>query len=407
MSDSVLIEVGLNYASEVCEIITPDCKKQLINTFQKFIDNRISFEKARDIVISLVGNPVPIDKIREIISVSENPLPPVDDDDGDSGTLGPKRKKTRTWTAEEDNRLLMGVYKFGLENWNSIALFVGHSRNRSQCSQRWIRVLDPHISKAPWSDEENKKLLSLVKKYGTKMWVKVSSEMNRRSDVQCRYHYKQLTGASTNSQDSPVLTPPNNFPPTKIKQQQQQNKPTNIPIPPSKPAINIPQQTGIMATPTEPPSIQFADLTFQKLNHNHAPPPQMQTPPQQSPVNIFVQPLANPLISVQQTSFLPPRQSPIQQSPTQFVPPQITSISPPQPIQAPLPHMAFAPPQLQQQVPPPLQQRPTISSIQSLQIPLARSSNQASQSNYEAPLLLKSSGDFFKSDQLFDSSFWT
>ena len=401
MSDSVLIEVGLNYASEVCEIITPDCKKQLINTFQKFIDNRISFEKARDTVVSLVGNPVPIDKVREIISVSETPLPPVnDDDDADSGGIGPKRKKTRTWTAEEDNRLLMGVYKFGLENWNSIALFVGHSRNRSQCSQRWIRVLDPHISKAPWSDEENKKLLALVKKYGTKMWVKVSSEMNRRSDVQCRYHYKQLTGANTNSQESPVQTPPSNFPPTKLK--------TGSKSTPKKttPPMTLTPQTGIMATPTEPPSIKFADLTFQKLNHNHPPTP-IQTPPHQSPVKIYVQPLANSLISVQQQPFLQPRQT-LQQSPTQYQPPpQITSISPPQPLQAPLHMTAFATAPLQQQVPPPLQQRPTISSIQSLQIPLARSTNQTSNSNYEAPLLLKSSGDFFKSENLFDSSFWT
>ena len=62
-----------------------------------------------------------------------------------------------------------------------------------QCSQRWIRVLDPHISKEQWSSEEETKLLELVGYYGTKAWFKISQIFGNRSDVQCRYKYMQLS----------------------------------------------------------------------------------------------------------------------------------------------------------------------------------------------------------------------
>ena len=40
---------------------------------------------------------------------------------------------------------------------------------------------------------EDVKLIQLVRQYGDKSWTKISNAMGNRSDVQCRYHYIQLT----------------------------------------------------------------------------------------------------------------------------------------------------------------------------------------------------------------------
>lgn len=103
-----------------------------------------------------------------------------------------QRKKTRSWTEYEDQRLLAGIHKFGTDNWVSVAAFVGNGRTRAQCSQRWTRGLDPRISKDKWSPEDEESLMRLVIQYGTKSWTRIAQEIGNRSDVQCRYHYKQM-----------------------------------------------------------------------------------------------------------------------------------------------------------------------------------------------------------------------
>jgi hypothetical protein len=140
-----------------------------------------------------------LDFLRNVLTTEMKapPSPPEERDSDDNS-----RKKTRSWTTSEDYRLIMGVHLYGENNWSEVSEFVGGGRTRSQCSQRWCRVIDPKISKEHWTTEEEKKLLQLVKKYGDKSWIKVAQEMNGRSDVQCRYKYKKLSSQHDNSSDS-------------------------------------------------------------------------------------------------------------------------------------------------------------------------------------------------------------
>lgn len=102
------------------------------------------------------------------------------------------RRKSHCWTPSEDERLLAGVHRYGIDNWSSVALFVGNSRTRSQCSQRWSRGIDPRLSKNLWTHEEETMLIQLVTVYGNKSWTQIANKLGNRSDVQCRYHYKQI-----------------------------------------------------------------------------------------------------------------------------------------------------------------------------------------------------------------------
>jgi hypothetical protein len=155
----------------------------------EFLNGSISFEQARDLLMTKVGSSAAIERLQAILTVPPDPLP----DPPAGRPMAPgNRRKTSSWTHEEDIRLLAGIHLYGLEKWPMVAQFVGNGRSRAQCSQRWIRGLDPRITKTHWSPDDDRKLIALVSQHGEKSWMKVSLEMGNRSDVQCRYRYRQI-----------------------------------------------------------------------------------------------------------------------------------------------------------------------------------------------------------------------
>lgn len=116
-------------------------------------------------------------------------------------------KKTRPWSLKEDNRLLGAIMRYGLDNWSKVSKFVGNNRTRGQCSQRWSRGLNPSISRFEWSPQEDSTLLNYVQIHGNKKWSKISSLIGNRSDVQCRYRYKQLIKKRARSQTDLGISP--------------------------------------------------------------------------------------------------------------------------------------------------------------------------------------------------------
>jgi len=159
---------------------------QLSFIIQQFIRGEISYEDCCQYSLSIGGTSAPIEKLRSIMSVPEEPIK------SEAFSDDSPKKKSRSWSSYEDDRLIMGILRFGSENWTSISLFIGNSRNRSQCSQRWFRGLDPRLSKEQWTIEEDNHLLQLVYFFGVKSWTQIALKMGNRSDVQCRYRYKQL-----------------------------------------------------------------------------------------------------------------------------------------------------------------------------------------------------------------------
>jgi hypothetical protein len=158
------------------------------------LDGALDYSEFRALVLERCGTASFIDRIHDILTVPAQPLP-----DHRAALAGfdysGARNKTRSWNTQEDNRLLAAVRKYGLgagSTWSTIADFVGNGRTRSQCSQRWIRVLDPRICNQQWNREEDQSLLSLVAQHGEKAWMKIATLLGNRSDVQCRYRYFQL-----------------------------------------------------------------------------------------------------------------------------------------------------------------------------------------------------------------------
>jgi hypothetical protein len=187
-SKSLLFDLAIVHTLDVQPGLTDDERGEIQAIVSRYADGRLSYDQASALFEEKFHTTTPIDKIRVILEVQDEPLPPQPDEESEDGL----RRKTQQWTAAEDARLLAGIRRFGFENWSSVARFVGNGRSRSQCSQRWQRGLDPRISRTPWTTQDDTLLLSLVSKYGEKSWIRVCTEIGNRSDVQCRYRYMQL-----------------------------------------------------------------------------------------------------------------------------------------------------------------------------------------------------------------------
>jgi hypothetical protein len=185
-----LIEVGMAQAESICRDLTPSAYEETHQAISSFVQGKLAFESARQVLLATLKQDNLILSLQEVLETPDEPLPFREDAvcDGPAVLL---HRKTHPWTAAEDQRLLGGIVRFGLDNWQAVAGFVGNGRNRAQCSQRWSRGLNPRISRKGWTAEEDQLLHELVRQYGEKSWAKIASILGNRSDVQCRYHYRQ------------------------------------------------------------------------------------------------------------------------------------------------------------------------------------------------------------------------
>ena len=192
-----LLSVGVQYIRETMPKITFDQIEELEKTLDEFIEEKINFDTASTIFQKILTTTRPLEKIQSVLQIDDNPIVPGGDPSFSSfpplfNYQNSSRKKTHPWSEYEDQRLLSGIHKFGLDNWVSVSNHVGNGRTRAQCSQRWFRGLDPRISKVLWTTEEEQKLVELVDRHGDRCWTKIASELGNRSDAQCRYHFRQM-----------------------------------------------------------------------------------------------------------------------------------------------------------------------------------------------------------------------
>jgi myb proto-oncogene protein len=54
-------------------------------------------------------------------------------------------------------------------------------RDNKQCLERWVRVLDPQISKAPWSKEEYRIILKSQQNGPVNKWAHISKHLSGRT----------------------------------------------------------------------------------------------------------------------------------------------------------------------------------------------------------------------------------
>ena len=189
-----ILEYGASLVKPMSKHANSSNESNYMDVMRDYLTNKITYQDAKRIFLQKYGNIQPVEQLKDILEEAKIETPIASPD---PNTINPK--KLRHWTQREDNRLLAGVFLFGLSDWNRIATFVGAGRGRPQCLQRWTRTLNPTITKDVWTEEEDQKLVSIVSQYEKVSWTKVANLMENRSDVQCRYHFSQLLkGKKTN-----------------------------------------------------------------------------------------------------------------------------------------------------------------------------------------------------------------
>ena len=186
---SPLVDMAMSNVRDAHRNLRENELGDIEEVFNSFVTGRIPYPEASRLLVQYLGDTSILDRISTIMQTPEQPLPVLSNPGPGARNA---RAKTRPWTPYEDQRLLAGLHRYGFSDWTTIARFVGNGRSKSQCSQRWNRGLDPAINKAQWSAEEENILLQMIALYGDKCWTKIAYELGNRSDVQCRYHYKQM-----------------------------------------------------------------------------------------------------------------------------------------------------------------------------------------------------------------------
>jgi myb proto-oncogene protein len=92
-----------------------------------------------------------------------------------------------SWKKDEDIRIIDLVSRYG-KAWSKISKILG-TRNGKQIRDRFINVLDPEIKKGKFTDDEDRKLVSLYKQHGPKWATIAKYYTNRTADmIKNRFH---------------------------------------------------------------------------------------------------------------------------------------------------------------------------------------------------------------------------
>jgi myb proto-oncogene protein len=71
------------------------------------------------------------------------------------------------------------------KNWKLVANYLV-GKTEVQCLHRWTKVLNPSLTKGPWTEQEDQTVIELVGRIGAKKWSQIAQQLPGRIGKQCR-----------------------------------------------------------------------------------------------------------------------------------------------------------------------------------------------------------------------------
>lgn len=106
--------------------------------------------------------------------------------------------KKGNWAEDEDEILLKWVKEFGPTKWTECSKLI-KGRCGKQCRERWVNILNPHVKKGNWNDEEQRLIFENLHIHQTS-WSSISKALPGRTENSIKnYFYSSVRRLKSSS----------------------------------------------------------------------------------------------------------------------------------------------------------------------------------------------------------------